>query len=114
MLRGNCSQAAATAAHPSYQVSQEIEIEIARAHDAPEEVLRRLKQPKYLFGGIVGAGYFYFYFLRHLVTGVGRGRGGLAAVSPEHLALLESLGALLLFTLVFFAWLIPHQRATLA
>jgi hypothetical protein len=75
---------------------------------------RRLKQPKYLFGGIVGAAYFYFYFLRHFVTGAGRSRAGLAAVSSEHLAFLESLGALLLFTLVFFAWLIPHQRATLA
>ena len=26
--------------------------------------IRRLKQPKYLVGAIVGAGYFYFFFLR--------------------------------------------------
>ena len=31
---------------------------------------KRLKQPKYLFGAIVGGLYFYFYFFRYLFRGL--------------------------------------------
>jgi len=76
--------------------------------------IKRLKQPKYLVGGIVGLVYFYWYFFRFFF-GVRVGRGGFVmAASPENLALYESLGALVLLTLVLLAWLIPHQRAALA
>ena len=75
---------------------------------------KRLKQPKYLLGGIVGALYFYFYFFRYLF----RARGGPArfgaAASPQDLVLYESLGALVLLVIVLVAWILPRQRAALA
>src|SRR5256885_13187927 len=75
---------------------------------------KRLKQPKYLLGGIVGALYFYFYFFRYLF----RARGGPArfgaAASPQDLVLYESVGALILFVIVLVAWILPRQRAALA
>jgi ABC-2 type transport system permease protein len=75
--------------------------------------VKRLKQPKYLLGGIVGGLYFYFYFFRFMF-----GRGGARSASallstPENLALLESAGALILLTILLLAWIIPHERAAL-
>jgi len=74
---------------------------------------RRLKQPKYLIGAIVGGLYFYFYFFRYLFHGIGGRQPVNLAVSPEHRLLFESLGALVLFVIVLLAWLIPHERAAL-
>ena len=73
----------------------------------------RLKQPKYLAGAIVGGIYFYFYFFRYLFHAPGGGRGLAGVTSPETFALIESLGALLLFVIVLLAWVIPHERAAL-
>jgi hypothetical protein len=75
--------------------------------------LRRLKKPKYLAGAIVGGLYFYFYFLRWVFLG-GRGVRGLGATSTESLVLYESMGALILFVIVFLSWLVPRERAALA
>ena len=36
--------------------------------------IKRLKQPKYLVGGIVGGLYFYWYFFRVLFAAPGRGQ----------------------------------------
>jgi hypothetical protein len=74
---------------------------------------KRLKQPKYLVGAIVGGLYFYFYFFRYLFRGFGGRPAVNMTVSPEHLQLFESLGALALFVIVLLAWLIPHERAAL-
>src|SRR3982751_6762496 len=76
---------------------------------------KRLKQPKYFVGGIVGAIYFYFYFFRYLFS-FGRHRGVVAPPTPsaDSLLLYESLGAMVLFILVFFAWVLPNRRAALA
>ncbi len=71
---------------------------------------KRLKQPKYLAGAIVGGIYFYFYFFRYLF---GRGRGWTVAIPAEQRLLVESLGALALFVIVLLAWVIPHERAAL-
>ncbi|MGO8837809.1 MAG: putative ABC exporter domain-containing protein [Limisphaerales bacterium] len=74
---------------------------------------KRLKQPKYLIGAVVGGLYFYFYFVRYLFQGFG-GRSPVNwAVSPDHLQLFESVGALVLFIIVLLAWVIPHERAAL-
>jgi ABC-2 type transport system permease protein len=77
---------------------------------------KRLKQPKYLFGAIVGGLYVYFYFFRYLFH-QGYAGGGRAAVklsiSPEHLLLFELGGALALFVIVLLAWIIPRERAAL-
>ena len=74
--------------------------------------IRRLRQPKYLFGAIVGGAYFYFYFGRHFFGAPGDTNGA-GAFSPDHLPL-EAIGALALFVIVVSAWIFPHQRAALA
>src|SRR5208283_2540525 len=74
---------------------------------------KRLKQPKYLVGAIVGGLYFYFYFFRYLFRGFGGRPGMNLAVSPEHLRLFELFGALALFVIVLLAWIIPRERAAL-
>lgn len=76
--------------------------------------LKRLKQPKYLFGAIVGGIYFYFYFFRYLF-GIGTGpRPAPWSADPDNLLLYESIGALVLFVLVAVAWIVPRERAALA
>ena len=76
---------------------------------------KRLKQPKYLIGAIVGGLYFYWYFFRYLFGGFTNGRqpGANLTFPPEHLPLLELIGALVLFVIVLLAWIIPHERAAL-
>ncbi|MEO6873714.1 MAG: putative ABC exporter domain-containing protein [Opitutaceae bacterium] len=73
---------------------------------------RRLKQPKYLIGALVGAFYFYAMFFRRL-----RGTG---AHSPNHfpfptdlLPMLGAIGAVILMVIVAVAWLLPEGRAGL-
>jgi hypothetical protein len=75
--------------------------------------IKRLKQPKYLVGGIVGALYFYWYFFRVLLGTPGGKQAVPLFASPENLALYESIGALILLTILVLAWIIPHQRAAL-
>jgi hypothetical protein len=77
---------------------------------------KRLKQPKYLFGAIVGGLYFYFYFFRYLFhAGYARnGRPAVAVMIPsEYLPLAESVAALALVVIVLLAWLLPGERAAL-
>jgi len=76
--------------------------------------LKRLRRPKYLVGGIVGAVYFYFYFFRYLL-----GRSGPRAALPASAGspdpgLYESIGACLFFIAVLLNWIVPHERAALA
>jgi hypothetical protein len=75
---------------------------------------KRLKQPKYLVGAIVGGVYFYFYFFRYIFGFPGRPAQLPVASNPNTAAFYESLGALILFTILLLAWIIPHQRAALA
>ena len=74
---------------------------------------KRLKQPKYLVGAIVGGFYFYAYFFRYLFRGFGGRPGMNLAVSSEHRLLFELVGALALSIIMLLAWLIPHERAAL-
>jgi hypothetical protein len=75
--------------------------------------IKRLKQPKYLLGGIVGGLYFYWYFFRTLFGASTQGRAFPLFASPDSQALVESLGALILLIIVLLAWIIPHERAAL-
>ncbi|MGD0261437.1 MAG: putative ABC exporter domain-containing protein [Verrucomicrobiota bacterium] len=75
--------------------------------------IKRLKQPKYLIGGIVGGLYFYWYFFRTLFRAPTRGQAFALLASPDSQALFESLGALILLIMVLLGWIIPHQRAAL-
>ena len=74
---------------------------------------KRLKQPKYLIGAIVGGAYFYLYFFRYLFGIPGRRPVALQPVAGG-MELYESLGALVLFAIILLAWIIPHQRVALA
>lgn len=78
---------------------------------------KRLKQPKYLVGAIVGGIYFYWYFFRVLFVRRGQWGPGQTAsplALPVDPLLYESLGALILFVVVFLAWIFPRKRAALA
>lgn len=75
--------------------------------------LRRLRQPKYLIGAVVGGLYFYWYFVAMLLRRSGHGAVS-PLPSPEHLAVLESVAALILLIVLLLMWVIPHDRAALA
>ena len=78
--------------------------------------LLRLKQPKYLIGAIVGAAYFWFFFLRRMIippiTPTAR------SISPELQALLMMFLAVPLLILgfkrVIEAWIAPDDKPGLA
>lgn len=71
--------------------------------------IRRMRQPKYLFGAIVGGLYFYWYFVRNLARG---GRG--LHMAPQQKDLAPLIGAAALLVMVLLAWIMPHARAALA
>src|SRR5262245_11841054 len=54
--------------------------------------LRRLREPRYLFGAIAGAAYFYFAFFSRVRAGRARGRRRSGAPPPEVLATLSAAG----------------------
>ncbi len=73
--------------------------------------LRRLRQPKYLFGAILGAAYFYFYFGKIL----GASRQPIGPKIISQVILTPDLGAALLFlTTIVMAWILPASRAAIA
>jgi len=75
--------------------------------------LRRLQQPKYLAGALVGAAYLYLAFVRR-AHGVHAGyplAAGGPGIPPEVLALLPQLGALLLLIVLLANWAIPRRAA---
>ncbi|MEO5804472.1 MAG: putative ABC exporter domain-containing protein [Verrucomicrobiota bacterium] len=74
--------------------------------------IQRLRQPKYLFGAIVGGAYFYFYFGRHFFGGR-PGANGSNPFSLEQFPL-ELLAAFVLFIIILSAWIFPHSRAALS
>src|SRR5947209_2189080 len=59
--------------------------------------LERLRQPKYLVGGIVGGIYFYFYFFRYLFRRQGSPAALVGATGSVDASLYEAIGACLLF-----------------
>jgi ABC-2 type transport system permease protein len=70
--------------------------------------VKRLRDPKYLVGAIVGGMYFYFYLLRAFL------RGGRGAVAPVHGEMFESIAAIFLMVAVLLAWIVPHSRSALS
>jgi hypothetical protein len=80
--------------------------------------LKRLKQPKYLAGAVVGALYLYFVFIRRATQGPspgGRPRGPRPPpeLTNDFLPLFGEIGALFLFLMLAVNWFFPRQ-ATLA
>lgn len=80
---------------------------------------KRLRQPKYLVGAIVGVAYFWFFFFRHVVTVTHHGHGANAAADqmqamvPHYLPVAMAAGTLLLFAAFLLMWLIPSGPAAL-
>jgi ABC-2 type transport system permease protein len=75
--------------------------------------LRRLKQPKYLAGALVGAVYIYLTFLRRFLgahTALGPGRPG-PAIPAEIAGLLPDIGGLILLTVLIVNWAIPRTAS---
>lgn len=76
--------------------------------------VRRLRQPKYLFGAIVGCAYLYFFLFRRVMHAGATGHGGANSGMPSALAtLFPTLAALALLGIVAYAWLVPSDRAAL-
>ncbi len=77
---------------------------------------RRLKQPKYLVGAIVGAAYFYMMFIRrsYASRSASQYNHGAAALPADLLPAVAAIGALILLVIVALAWIVPEQRAGLA
>jgi ABC-2 type transport system permease protein len=71
--------------------------------------LLRLKQPKYLFGAVVGAAYVYFFFVRRAAYG----RRPQADIPEDALPLIATLGALGLLLVVALSWVMPRRSAGL-
>jgi ABC-2 type transport system permease protein len=80
--------------------------------------LKRLRQPKYLIGAVVGAAWIWFAFLRR-VNGPSSGRPGAGAgrgppeIPAEVFPLFLELGAIALILVLLVNWTIP-RRATLS
>ena len=73
--------------------------------------LRRLRQPKYLLGAILGAAYFYLYFGR--VLGASRQPIGPKIFSGVEMT--PELGAAILFiATIVMSWILPASRAAIA
>jgi hypothetical protein len=73
--------------------------------------LKRLRQPKYLLGAIVGGAYLYFFLFRRVFNPPMRGDAHV--LPPDLLPIWLSLAALLLMVIVLLAWLVPSKRAAL-
>jgi ABC-2 type transport system permease protein len=77
--------------------------------------IRRLRQPKYLFGAIVGGLYFYFYLFRGLASARhGAWAGAGMAIPVEMTGLAQTLAAAGFMVVVLLAWILPHSRTALA
>jgi hypothetical protein len=88
--------------------------------------VRRLRQPKYLIGAIVGCAYFYFFFFRRVGGTPGpRARGGATAQAAEMMQAAQAslptdwapvttaLGSLALLGFLTLIWVVPTRRAAL-
>ncbi|HYM21969.1 MAG TPA: putative ABC exporter domain-containing protein [Vicinamibacterales bacterium] len=81
--------------------------------------LRRLREPRYLIGAVVGAAYIYFSFFARLRgrNAVGRRPRSVGVgppVSPEEFARIgPAIGALALFIVACLAWLLPMNSGML-
>ena len=76
--------------------------------------LKRLRQPKYLVGALVGGLYFYFFVFRNAFRGMGAGMAGRPATDGAAVsAAFGPLAALVLFIVVALSWILSSRRAAL-
>jgi ABC-2 type transport system permease protein len=73
--------------------------------------LRRLKRPRYLLFAAVGGGYFYFFVVRHWVTGVRMAaRADVVQLPPD---VVEAAAGLLLIAVAVLCWCLPAPPSAL-
>ena len=72
--------------------------------------VRRLRNPRYLVGALIGLGYFALLFGRSFSQMAVAGPGLLPGMTDD---IWEFLAALVLFILAVVVWLIPRERAAL-
>ncbi len=76
--------------------------------------VKRLKQPKYLLGAIIGFAYFYFYFYRFAFNPRYFQAGGIFKLPPEFDGLGVPIAALILFVItVATSWILASDRASI-
>lgn len=73
---------------------------------------RRLRQPKYLVGAIVGLLYFYFVIFARTHTHA-HGGSSVWVPSMDTVQLMHTGGTLLVFVLFLLTWIFPRERAAL-
>ena len=78
--------------------------------NAIRQRLRRLRQPKYLFGALAAAAYLYFFLVRGAMR---NGHAGLGGMPVHALPMIAAGAALILGVIVLLAWLVPGDRAAL-
>jgi hypothetical protein len=71
--------------------------------------LKRLRQPRYFIGLIVGVAYFYFLFWRPRPSPSGGGPGGALAAMGHARPNVELIGAAVLFLITALAWVWPSK-----
>src|SRR4051812_32938075 len=87
---------------------------------------RRLRQPKYFIGAMVGSAYFYFFFFRHYSDSPARNVRHVATAEAlraievtqatlpvDWLPATTAFAALALLVFITFMWIVPTQRAAL-
>ena len=76
--------------------------------------MRRLRQPRYFFGAIIGGGYLLLMFSRSFLPLLRGGRETAPALFPGLTpGTWEFIFGLVLAVGAVFAWVVPHQRAAL-
>ena len=75
--------------------------------------VRRLRQPKYLLSGIVGLGYFYLIWGRHLFS-FGQSTQTVPTLSPELRVVILYIATVVVATLAMLSWIFTSGRAAVA
>ena len=77
--------------------------------------LRRLREPRYLVGTVVGALYFYFFLFRQPQSPRREGGSpGIIALLDRFRGVAELAGSLVLFAVALLAWVVPRGATPLA
>ena len=82
-------------------------------HNAARVRLLRLRQPRYLIGGIVGIGYLWMVFFRRFLTTRSTANVGGWDLTPETAGWIEAAAAIGLAAYVLATWLFAGDRASL-
>lgn len=73
----------------------------------------RLKNPRYLFGALAGAVYFYFFIARHFFVHKGVGLPVGDADPSQWVGLIEPIAGVVLLVLLALSWILPSGRSAL-